>query len=614
MLKNKILYIDSNHVFASNILSNLINSKYEVLFSKNIKEAFTSYSLNKPDIIISDSIINGKESFKFLKKLKSKNENLKIIIFTDEHNEKLFLNAIDLKIDKLLFKNIPFKELNNHIQNLEIIKNEQKNELVNLGKNFYYNKDNNKIFKDNQSIHLTIQENNLISELIKSQGNFISNIALQSIISKEEIASIDTLRTIIRRIRNKTYKDIIKNKSSIGYKINYLNNEENHRKYHIDKIVKLNIKVLLIKGKKEKNDLIKFQLEKLGFICENCCTLENAKLLLNDSHYDYIISDLYLPDGDAIDFMREVNQSKFLILSELEDMHYKEYLYFKGIIDYIIDIDDINYLTYNIYKTIFTIETNTEFNNILVIDKSKRICEQIKDLLQPRNYNITVLNNLSHAYEILKTKRFSLIILDINIKNNFDFLHKVKSTINDLIAFIMLTDSDKTYNTLRETYKNGATETLRKPIFAEEFILKVDQIIEHSKIVTNLIQQKELLSSYKTIIDTSAIISKTNKEGIITYVNNNFCTISEYSKDELIGKNHSIIKHPGTPDDLFKDLWNTILIEKKIWSGVITNRTKHNENYIVQTSIMPILDNKNNIIEFIALRNNITDIYKERNL
>jgi len=614
MLKNKILYIDSNQVFASNILSNLINSKYEVLFSKNIKEAFTSYSLNKPDIIISDSIINGKESFKFLKKLKSKNENLKIIIFTDEHNEKLFLNAIDLKIDKLLFKNIPFKELNNHIQNLEINKNEQKNELINLGKNFYYNKDINKIFKDNQSIHLTIQENNLINELIKSQGNFISNIALQSIISKEEIASIDTLRTIIRRIRNKTYKDIIKNKSSIGYKINYLNNEENHRKYHIDKIVKLNIKVLLIKGKKEKNDLIKFQLEKLGFICENCCTLENAKLLLNNSHYDYIISDLYLPDGDAIDFMREVNQSKFLILSELEDMHYKEYLYFKGIIDYIIDIDDINYLTYNIYKTIFTIETNTEFNNILVIDKSKRICEQIKDLLQPRNYNITVLNNLSHAYEILKTKRFSLIILDINIKNNFDFLHKVKSTINDLIAFIMLTDSDKTYNTLRETYKNGATETLRKPIFAEEFILKIDQIIEHSKIVTNLIQQKELLISYKTIIDTSAIISKTNKNGIITYVNDKFCNISEYSEDELIGKNHNIIKHPSTPDDLFKDLWNTILIKKKIWSGVITNRTKHNENYIVQTSIMPILDNKNNIIEFIALRNNITDIYKERNL
>ena len=68
MLKNKILYIDSDHVFASSILSNLINSKYEVLFSKNIKEAFTSYSLNKPDIIISDSIINGKEIFKFLKK------------------------------------------------------------------------------------------------------------------------------------------------------------------------------------------------------------------------------------------------------------------------------------------------------------------------------------------------------------------------------------------------------------------------------------------------------------------------------------------------------------------------------------------------------------------
>jgi PAS domain S-box-containing protein len=612
MAKTKILYIDSEKEFASHTLSNLINANYDVLYSKNIKQALISYSLEKPEIIICDSIINDKNSFEFLKKLKLKTKNLFIIILTNENNQKLFLNAIDLKIDKLLFKNCTFEELDKIIKTYPLSKNEQKNELFNLGKEFYYDKNANKIIRNSQNIHLTIQENNLISELIKSQGNFISNIALQSIISREEVSSIDTLRTIIRRIRNKTYKDIIKNKSGIGYKINYLNSENNHKKYHIDKIIKLNIKVLLIKGIKEKTDILKFQLEKLGFFCESCYTLKDAKMLINNEKFDYIITDLSLPDGESIDFIREVSNSKFIVLSELEDMHYKEYLYFKGIIDYIIDIKDINYLAYNIYKTIYTIETNTTSNNILIIDKSKRICEQIKDLLQPRNYNVSSLNDLSHAYEVLKTKHFSLVILDINIENNFNFLHKVKSTIDELTSFIVLTDSNKTYNILRETYKNGATETLTKPIFAEEFILKVDQIIEHSKLVSELMHEKELLQSYKTTIDKSAIISKTNKEGIITYVNDSFCKASGYSREELIGQNHNIVRHPGTPQELFEDLWNTISKEKRIWTGIIKNKTKHNEKYILQTSIMPIVDTSNNITEYIALRNNITNISKER--
>jgi len=611
MTRTKILYVDSEQEYASKTLSNLINANYDVVYSKNIKQALISYSVEKPEILICDSIINDKDSFSFLKKLKMKNKSLFIIILTNENNQKLFLNAIDLKIDKLLFKNSTFEELNKIIKPLTLSKNEQKNELFNLGKECFYDKNANKIIKNSQSIHLTTQENNLIYELIKSQGNFISNIALQSIISKEEISSIDTLRTIIRRIRNKTYKDIIKNKSGIGYKINYLNNENNHKKYHIDKIIKLNIKILLIKGIKEKNDILKFQLEKLGFLCESCYTLTDAKLLTSNEKFNYIITDLSLPDGDTIDFIREVNNSKFIVLSELEDIHYKEYLYFKGIIDYIIDSKDINYLAYNIYKTIYTIETNTRSNNILIIDKSKRICEQIKDLLQPRNYNINSLNDLSHAYEVLKTKQFSLVILDMNIENNFDFLHKVKSTIDELISFIILSDSNKTYNTLRETYKNGATETLIKPIYAEEFILKVDQIIGHSKLVSDLMHQKELVQSNKIIIDKAAIVSKTNKEGIITYVNDKFCKVSGYSREELIGKNHNIVRHPGTPLELFEDMWNTISKEKRIWTGIIKNKTKHNEKYILQTSIMPIVDTNNNVTEYIALRNNITNINRE---
>jgi len=622
MSKVKILYVDSQADYASRLLAELIDSNYTVKFSDNIKDALISYSQDKPDLIITDTYINGIDAFPFLIKLKIQNTNLKLITLSNTTDNRILLNAIDAKVDKFLFKDDSFSELKNYIENIEFKKNEQINEqinqkkleLINLGNDFFYAKNESKIIVNTNTIHLTTQEDSLLCELIRLKGSFIPASSLQDIIGKGDRSSIDTLRTVIRRIRKKTYSNIIQNKSGIGYKINYIPDYEEKSKFSIEEKVNLDIKVLIIKGDKKKNDSLKFQLEILGLKCKNCYTLDDAKTLINMEYFDYIISDLNLPDGDSIDFIRDINEIRFIILSNEQDIHYKEYLYFKGIIDYITDIEDINYLSYSIYKSIIKVETNTKFNNVLVIDKSKRICEQIKDLLQPRNYKVSILNDLIHAEELLKTKHFSLVILDMNIENNFDFLQDIKLKIDKSISFMMLTDTSRTYDTVREAFRNGADESLRKPIFAEEFIIKVDQIIEHSKLIGELIQQKALLESYKTIVDKSAIVSKTNKYGKITYVNDVFCDISGYSKDELIDKNHNIIRHPDTPNELFKRLWERISVEKKIWHGILKNKNKNNKSYIVQTSIMPILDDENNVIEYIALRNDITNIYSKEKI
>lgn len=619
MSKLKILYVDSQKDYASKLLASLIDENYDVKFSDNIKDALIAYSQDKPDLIISDSHIKEISAFSFLKKLKIQDSTLNLIVITNNTDNQMLLNAIDLKVEKFLFKKQPFAELLHSIEHIKTKKNEDNNEeinekkfnLINLGNDYFYSNNENKIISKEKTIHLTLQENFLLSELVRLKGSYVSANSLQDIISKGDRASIDTLRTVIRRIRKKTYSGIIHNKSGIGYKINYIPNHAEKSKINIDKQLDIEIKALIIKGDKKKNDSLKFQLELFGLKCKNCYTLDDAKTLMHLEHYDYIISDLNLPDGDCIDFIRDINEVKFIILSNEQDIYYKEYLYFKGIIDYIIDIDDINYLSYNIYTSIVQVETNTKFNNVLVIDKSKRICEQIKDLLQPRNYNVSILNDLTHAEEILKTKHYSLVVLDINIENNFTFLQEIKSKLDKSISFIMLTDTNRTYDTVREAYQNGAEESLRKPIFAEEFIIKVNQIIQHSKLICELIQQKELLESYKKIVDRSAIVSKTDKYGKITYVNDIFCDISGYSQNELIGKNHNIIRHPDTPNERFKHLWNQISIEKKVWHGILKNRNKNNETYIVQTSIMPILDDKKNIIEFIALRNDITNIYRK---
>ena len=95
-----------------------------------------------------------------------------------------------------------------------------------------------------------------------------------------------------------------------------------------------------------------------------------------------------------------------------------------------------------------------------------------------------------------------------------------------------------------------------------------------------------LLHQYKNAIDSSLIVSMTDLNGIIKYANENFCKTSGYTKEELIGKSHNIIKNPNNPDSLFADIWNTIK-NKKIWYGTFSNIKKSGEVFYINMTIVP---------------------------
>ena len=86
-----------------------------------------------------------------------------------------------------------------------------------------------------------------------------------------------------------------------------------------------------------------------------------------------------------------------------------------------------------------------------------------------------------------------------------------------------------------------------------------------------------------------------------------FIKISGYSKDELIGSKHSIVKHPLTPKKLHKKMWETIT-SGKIWHGQVRNRAKDGSSYYVESTIVPIVDESANIVEYLGIRHDVTDI------
>lgn len=118
-------------------------------------------------------------------------------------------------------------------------------------------------------------------------------------------------------------------------------------------------------------------------------------------------------------------------------------------------------------------------------------------------------------------------------------------------------------------------------------------------------QKTKKLEESLDIINYYVFTSKTDKNGIITYVSDAFCELTGYTKDELIGQSHSIIKHPDTPSESFETLWKTIT-KGEVYQGEVKNKKKNGEEFWLSSLISPELDENGEIIGYTAYRKNIT--------
>ena len=245
--------------------------------------------------------------------------------------------------------------------------------------------------------------------------------------------------------------------------------------------------------------------------------------------------------------------------------------------------------------------------NLLYVEDDQQSRESMLRVFNRFFSNVIVATDGLDGLEKAKQYDIDLVVTDINMPNmsGIEMLQKIKEQKKNIYSIVLSANSD--HSSFTQTIKEGVRGYILKPIDLNQLLETLEVAVEH----INNEKELNILKQYKNIVDTAAIVSKSDKKGNITFINNKFSEISGYSKDELLGLPHSTIRDKDMPKSVFKDLWDTIS-SKKVWTGQIKNRKKDGKSYYVDATICPILDKKGDILEYIALRNDITELINPR--
>lgn len=249
---------------------------------------------------------------------------------------------------------------------------------------------------------------------------------------------------------------------------------------------------------------------------------------------------------------------------------------------------------------------------ILYVEDDSSVRSSLVALLSRRFGKVLSTANGEAGYELFQQQNPDIIITDIRLPemSGLDLAARIKAVSPETPVIVTTAFSDPGY--LRTALEIGVDGFIEKP-FSSTSALHPVYRLAHSILQKKEIKQaSRMLSLYHNALDQFNAISRTNTDGIITAVNKEFCNLTGYSEEELIGSTHHLVRHPETPQELYDAMWAELRSGRR-WRGILRNITRDGSEYFVDLLIMPIHGDDGAVIEYFSIRHDITELTSTRN-
>jgi PAS domain S-box-containing protein len=245
---------------------------------------------------------------------------------------------------------------------------------------------------------------------------------------------------------------------------------------------------------------------------------------------------------------------------------------------------------------------------VMYVEDDESIASTLINYLSKFFKEVIYLTNGNDALDTYKDdKEFDIIISDIKMPgiDGLELTDEIKK-INPNQNIIIVSAYSEMDNFLK-SIKLGVDGFITKPIDyvnLNKTLFKTAEKIKAFK--DNKIFEERLkvennkLKQFSEVFDKVAIVSKTNTNKEIIYVNDFFCEISGYSKEELLGKEHEVVRHPDMPKSVFTKMWEELEMGNT-WEGTIKNKAKDGSPYFLHYVVIPLKDVDGKIYEYIGI-------------
>ena len=331
------------------------------------------------------------------------------------------------------------------------------------------------------------------------------------------------------------------------------------------------LKMLIIEDSKTFNNMLKRLFKNLADEIIQAFSFMEAEEYLENKEFDFIILDLILPDGegeDLIEFLPKDLRAKTIVLSGDDDVERRNHLFKMGILDYFSKLNPMGLILEDIKKLIISIEKNKNIN-LLVIDDSRFMRRNIKNLLYPRKYNLFMAESAEEGLAILKEEDIHLVLLDVELPgiSGINFIEIMKKNQKFIDIPVIALSSNDSPHIVARLLKHGANDFIKKPYIPEQLILKCDLHVRNYLNVLLLAKRTEQLKQAEKaksiFLANMSHEIRTPLNAIVGFVD----ILKEKNLDEESKKYINIISNSSK---MLLNILNDILDLSKIEAGKLT--------------------------------------------